>query len=36
MPLSDRVYEFPQLPRKTFHGLPGCWPIRCPTGSATP
>ena len=23
MPLSDRVYEFPALPRKTFHGLPG-------------
>ena len=23
MPLSDRVYEFPELPQKTFHGLPG-------------
>lgn len=23
MPLSDRVYEFPALPRSTFHGLPG-------------
>jgi serine/threonine-protein kinase HipA len=23
MPLSDRVYEFPALPRRTFHGLPG-------------
>src|SRR6478609_1998938 len=23
MPLSDRVYEFPALPRMTFHGLPG-------------
>ena len=23
MPLSDRVYEFPELPRRTFHGLPG-------------
>lgn len=23
MPLSDRVYEFPTLPRTTFHGLPG-------------
>jgi len=23
MPLSDRVYEFPALPRNTFHGLPG-------------
>ncbi|WP_414662898.1 type II toxin-antitoxin system HipA family toxin [Horticoccus sp. 23ND18S-11] len=23
MPLSDRVYEFPGLPRATFHGLPG-------------
>ncbi|MBE2258741.1 MAG: type II toxin-antitoxin system HipA family toxin [Rhodobacteraceae bacterium] len=23
MPLSDRVYEFPALPRETFHGLPG-------------
>ncbi len=23
MPLSDRVYEFPALPRGTFHGLPG-------------
>lgn len=23
MPLSDRVYVFPQLPEKTFHGLPG-------------
>ncbi len=23
MPLSDRVYEFPELPRNTFHGLPG-------------
>ncbi len=23
MPLSGRVYEFPTLPRNTFHGLPG-------------
>ncbi|HAM72674.1 MAG TPA: toxin HipA, partial [Verrucomicrobiales bacterium] len=23
MPLGDRVYEFPLLPRNTFHGLPG-------------
>jgi serine/threonine-protein kinase HipA len=23
MPLSDRVYAFPELPRKTFRGLPG-------------
>ncbi|MEQ1773660.1 MAG: HipA domain-containing protein [Burkholderiales bacterium] len=23
MPLSDQVYEFPALPRNTFHGLPG-------------
>ena len=23
MPLSDRIYEFPALPRPTFHGLPG-------------
>jgi len=23
MPLSERVYEFPELPRNTFHGLPG-------------
>lgn len=23
MPLSDRVYEFPHLPRPTFYGLPG-------------
>ncbi len=23
MPLSARVYEFPALPRRTFHGLPG-------------
>lgn len=23
MPLSDRVYEFPALPKGTFHGLPG-------------
>ena len=23
MPLSDRIYEFPALPRGTFHGLPG-------------
>lgn len=23
MPLSDRVYVFPDLPRHTFHGLPG-------------
>jgi len=23
MPLSERVYEFPVLPRATFHGLPG-------------
>ena len=22
-PLSERVYEFPALPRNTFHGLPG-------------
>lgn len=23
MPLSDRVYLFPDLPEQTFHGLPG-------------
>ena len=23
MPLSDRIYRFPSLPAKTFHGLPG-------------
>jgi serine/threonine-protein kinase HipA len=23
MPLSDRIYAFPALPRNTFHGLPG-------------
>lgn len=23
MPLSERVYEFPALPKNTFHGLPG-------------
>lgn len=23
MPLSDRLYQFPTLPRNTFHGLPG-------------
>ena len=23
LPLSSRVYEFPELPRRTFHGLPG-------------
>lgn len=23
LPLSERVYEFPSLPRNTFHGLPG-------------
>ena len=23
MPLSERVYAFPELPRITFHGLPG-------------
>lgn len=23
MPLSERVHEFPALPRTTFHGLPG-------------
>jgi serine/threonine-protein kinase HipA len=23
MPLSDRVYTFPELPARTFHGLPG-------------
>jgi serine/threonine-protein kinase HipA len=23
MPLSERVYQFPALPRNTFHGLPG-------------
>ena len=23
MPLSERVHEFPELPRRTFHGLPG-------------
>ena len=23
MPLSERVYEYPALPRSTFHGLPG-------------
>ena len=23
MPLSSRVYTFPELPQKTFHGLPG-------------
>lgn len=23
MPLSDRIYQFPELPHPTFHGLPG-------------
>jgi len=23
MPLSSQVYSFPELPRKTFYGLPG-------------
>src|SRR5689334_22147835 len=23
MPLNERVYEFPGLPKNTFHGLPG-------------
>jgi len=23
MPLSDRIYRFPELPKQTFHGLPG-------------
>ncbi len=23
MPLSERIYGFPELPRRTFHGLPG-------------
>ena len=23
MPLNDRVYVFPDLPQRTFHGLPG-------------
>jgi serine/threonine-protein kinase HipA len=23
MPLSDRIFQFPELPRNTFHGLPG-------------
>ncbi|MFT5115516.1 MAG: serine/threonine-protein kinase HipA [Parasphingorhabdus sp.] len=23
MPLTSRVYRFPELPHKTFHGLPG-------------
>ena len=23
LPLSDRVFVFPELPRQTFHGLPG-------------
>ena len=23
MPLSRQIYEFPDLPRRTFHGLPG-------------
>jgi serine/threonine-protein kinase HipA len=23
MPLSERVYQFPELPQQTFHGLPG-------------
>ena len=23
MPLSTRVYSFPELPRRSFHGLPG-------------
>src|SRR3546814_20916078 len=23
LPLSDRVYQFPELPRTAFHGLPG-------------
>lgn len=23
MPLHEQVYEFPELPRSTFHGLPG-------------
>lgn len=35
MPLSEQVYQFPALPRNTFHGLPGCWRTRCRTNSAT-
>jgi serine/threonine-protein kinase HipA len=23
MPLAERVYSFPELPRRTFRGLPG-------------
>ena len=31
MPLSDRIYSFPALPRETFYGLPGA-PCRFPAG----
>jgi serine/threonine-protein kinase HipA len=36
MPLSTRVYSFPDLPRETFYGLPGLLQIHYPTGSVMP
>jgi hypothetical protein len=35
MPLSRQNYEFPDLPRRTFHGLPGMLATPCQTVSAT-
>ena len=34
MPLSSRVYMFPELSRKTFYGLPGLLRTRCRTSLA--
>lgn len=35
MPLSSRVYAFPELSRKAFSGCPACWRIHCQTSSVT-
>ena len=34
MPLGKQVYEFSELPRAAFHGLPGLLPIHCQTSLA--
>lgn len=35
MPLSDRVYRFPELSRNTFMDCPDCWRTRSRTSSDT-
>ena len=36
MPLNDRVYVFPDLPQRTFHGLPGLLADSLPDRLAMP